>query len=76
MSAIKKLPTGIRDFVSSTVKLLLLVVVVAILCGFAYGWIVGAKVLGAFSLIVIAGQTWSCRKDIAEFVRDNRHSGA
>lgn len=72
----KELPDGFRDFLSSTIKLLLLVVVLALLCGYAYGWVVGAKVWGAFSIIVAAGQVWSCRKDIAAFVRDDQHPDA
>jgi ABC-type dipeptide/oligopeptide/nickel transport system permease component len=61
-----ELPHGIREFLSSTMKLMLLATIAAFSCGAAYGWIVGAKTWASLTLIVLIGQCWASRKDIAD----------
>lgn len=73
ISTHKKIPASIRDFLLSTLKLELLVIVVSILCGYAYGWDIGTKVWAAFSVIVLVAQCWSCRTDIVTFIRGDKH---
>jgi hypothetical protein len=67
--ASKSLPAGIRDYLLLTAKLVLFTTVVALVGGFAYGWWKGVQIWFVFNLIIVLGQTWASRQDIADFIR-------
>jgi hypothetical protein len=67
--ALKSLPTGIRDYLLLTAKLVLFMTGVAVVCGFAYGWLKGVQIWFALNLIIVLAQTWASRQDIADFMR-------
>jgi hypothetical protein len=50
-------------------KLVLFTIVVALVGGFAYGWWKGVQIWFVFNLIIVLGQTWASRQDIADFIR-------
>lgn len=76
MQTTSKVSSGMRELLLSTLKLWLLAVVVALLYGYAHGWILGAKVLGAFTAVLALSQTWAYRSDLAKiFKRSNSNAG-
>ena len=62
-------PSGTRELLWTTFKLLLIVSITAFSCGAAYGWDVGAKVWVGFSIIIIVSQCWASRKDLAHYFK-------
>jgi TctA family transporter len=62
------LPRGIQELLASTIKLLALVLVVAVLFGVAYGWLKGLGLGATVSLIVLVAQLWAFRSDVKSFL--------
>ena len=58
-----------REFLLTTLKLLIITAITAFSCGMAYGWDVGARVMGGFSLIIVVAQCWAHRSDILQIIQ-------
>ena len=57
----------IKEFLSSTMKLLVLVAVVSLICGAAYGWPMGTKFWVGSSAIVVLSQLWGSHHAIKAY---------
>ena len=68
------LPNGIKQLFSSTLKLLALTTAVAAICAVAYGWQKGLSLWALFSLVVLVGQVWAFRSEIAIYIASRSSS--
>jgi hypothetical protein len=66
----RKTSSGMRELVSSTIKLLVFVTIASITGGIAYGAGAGLRIWFGLCAVTLIGQAWASRRDIADFLNN------